>query len=86
MRNDKKQNAGKSGAVRQEALKPSDLSRAEKHGKREDESSQKRRVRDEEPLVYGALDLTEARARHMEGIKQSGRTACIHALVQFPTV
>jgi hypothetical protein len=85
MRNDKKQNAGKSGAVRQEALKPSDLSRAEKHGKREDESSQKRRVRDEAPLVYGTLDLTEARARHMEGVKQSGRTACIHALVQFPT-
>lgn len=85
MRNDKKQNAGKSGAVRQEALKPSDLSRAEKHGKRQDKSSQKRRVRDEEPLVYETLDLTAARARHMEGVKQSGRTACIHALVQFPT-
>lgn len=85
MRSDKKQNAGKSGAVRQEALKPSDLSRAEKHGKRQDESSQKRRVRDEEPLVYGTLDLAAARARHMEGVKQSGRTACIHALVQFPT-
>ena len=85
MRQDKKQNAGKSGAVRQEALKPSDLSRAEKHGKRQDESSQKRRVRDEEPLVYGTLDLAAARARHMEGVKQSGRTACIHALVQFPT-
>lgn len=85
MRNDKKQNAGKSGAVRQEALKSSGLSRAEKHGKRQDESSQKRRVRDEEPLVYGTLDLTAARARHMDGVKQSGRTACIHALVQFPT-
>ncbi|UWR41633.1 hypothetical protein K4F85_01630 [Phaeobacter inhibens] len=71
--------------MRQEALKPSDLSRAEKHGKRQDESSQKRRVRDEEPLVYGTLDLTAARARHMEGVKQSGRTTCIHALVQFPT-
>ena len=85
MRNEKKQNAGRSGAVRQEALKPSDLSRAEKHGKRQDESSQKRRVRDEEPLFYGTLDLAAARATHMEGVKQSGRTACIHALVQFPT-
>ncbi|MDV4167939.1 hypothetical protein [Rhodovulum sp. FJ3] len=85
MRNGKKLNAGKSGAVRQEALKPSDLTRAEKHGKREDESSQKRRVRDEAPLVFGTLDLTEARKRHMEGVLQSGRTACIHALVQFPT-
>lgn len=85
MKNNKKENAGRSGAVRQEALKPSDLSRAERHGKRQDESSQRRRVRDEGPLVYGTLDLSVARARHMEGVKQSGRTACIHALVQFPT-
>lgn len=85
MRYDKKENAGKSGAVRQQALKPSDLTRAERHGKRQDESSQKRRVRNEEPLVYGTLDLAAARLRHMEGVKQSGRTACIHALVQFPT-
>lgn len=80
-----KENAGKVGAIRQVALKPLDLSRAERHGKREDESSQKRRVRNEEPFVYGTMDLTTARALHMEGVKQSGRTACIHALVQFPT-
>lgn len=85
MRYVQKENAGKVGAVRQESLKPSDLARAEKHGKRKDESSQKRRVRDEEALVYGTLDLSAARARHMEGVKQSGRTACIHALIQFPT-
>lgn len=85
MRDKQKANAGRAGAVRQKALKPSDLVRAEKHGKREDESSQKRRVRDEEPLVYGTLDLLEARAQHMEGVKQSGKTAAVHALVQFPT-
>lgn len=85
MRQTEKANAGKAGAVMQTALKPSDLVRAERHGKREDESSQKRKVRDEEPLVYGTLDLVEARAQHMEGVKQSGKTAAIHALVQFPT-
>ncbi|QDY69310.1 hypothetical protein [Qingshengfaniella alkalisoli] len=78
-------NLGMVGAVRQQALKFSDLARAEKHGKREDESSQRRRVRDDGPLIYGSIDLAAARARHMDGVKQSGRTACIHALVQFPT-
>nr|WP_319949450.1 hypothetical protein [uncultured Shimia sp.] len=57
----------------------------EKHGKREDASGQRRRVRDDAPLVFGSLDLSEARRTHMEGVKQSGRSACIHALVQFPT-
>lgn len=59
--------------------------RMEKHGKREDQSSQTRRVRDDAPLVYGTLDLATARAKHMEGVTQSGKTACVHALVQFPT-
>ncbi len=85
MRYAQRENLGKAGAVRQSALKASDLARAEKHGKREDESSQIRKVRSEEPLVYGSLDLAAARAEHMEGVRQSGRTACIHALVQFPT-
>lgn len=73
------------GAVRQKAIGFPDLANMERHGKREDASGQQRRIRDAEPLVYGSLDLMEARREHMHGVKQSGRSACIHALVQFPT-
>lgn len=73
------------GAVRQKAIAFPDLANMERHGKREDVSGQQRRVRDAEPLVYGSLDLRDARKAHMEGVKQSGRSACVHALVQFPT-
>jgi len=77
--------AGRVGAVRQKAIGFPDLANMERHGKREDASGQQRRVRNVAPLVYGTLDLAEARREHMEGVKQSGRCACIHALVQFPT-
>lgn len=73
------------GAVRQKAIGWPDLSNMERHGKREDASGQRRRVRDDAPLVFGSLDLVEARKMHMQGVKQSGRSACLHALVQFPT-
>lgn len=76
---------GKVGAVRQKALRTCDLAGMEKHGKRQDASSQARRVRDETPLVWNTLDLREARSIHMEGVKQSGQTACLHILCQFPT-
>jgi hypothetical protein len=81
----KNEREGLVGAVRQKAIGFPDLANMERHGKREDASSQQRRVRALEPLVYGSLDLAEARRAHMEGVKQSGRSACIHALVQFPT-
>jgi len=83
--NKNNENIGLVGAVRQKAIGFPDLTNMERHGKREDASSQRRRVRDIEPLVYGSLDLTEERRAHMNGVKQSGRSACIHALVQFPT-
>lgn len=73
------------GAIRQKAIGWPDLAAMECHGKREDVSGQQRRVRDVKPLVYGSLDLSQTRRRHMEGVKQSGRSACIHALVQFST-
>ena len=79
------ENVGLVGAVRQKAIGWPDLANMEKHGKREDASGQQRRVRDEAPLVFGSLDLADARKAHMEGVRQSGRSACIHALVQFPT-
>jgi hypothetical protein len=76
---------GRVGAVRQMALRAADLSAMEKHGKRLDASSQSRRVRDESPLIWNTLDIKEAREMHMEGVQQSGQTACLHILCQFPT-
>jgi len=78
-------NKGRSGAVRQKALSWADLANMERHGKREDESGQRRRVREAEPLVAGSLDVRECRAAHMEGVRQSGNTAALHMLIQYPT-
>ena len=62
------------------------LSSMEKHGKRQDHTSQARKVRDLEPLVYGSLDLREAFDKHVEGCKMSKalKRPVLHSLVQFP--
>lgn len=62
------------------------LSAMEKHGKRLDQSSQRRKVRDVEPLVYGSLDLRDAFDRHVEDARmnKSLKRPVLHALVQFP--
>jgi hypothetical protein len=78
-------NQGRVGAIRQQALRMEKLGEAERHGKREDKSGPSRQVRDADPLVIGTLDLTEARAAHMRGVKTQGKTACLHCVVQFPT-
>lgn len=80
-----KQNDGRRGAIRQKALKAVDLANMEAHGKREDESGKRRRVRETEPLVVGGLDLRDLRADWMSDVKQQGNTAALHALVQYPT-
>lgn len=80
-----KQNDGRRGAIRQKALKAVDLANMEAHGKREDESGKRRRVREAEPLVVGGLDLRDLRADWMSDVKQQGNTAALHALVQYPT-
>lgn len=58
----------------------------ERHGKRLDGSSQRRRVRDDGPHVYKTLDLCDAYERHMHGVKQNtGATKPIlHFIVRFP--
>lgn len=76
---------GRTGAVRQQALKAQDLNAAERHGKRQDKTSEARKVTDMPPLVYGSLDLAEARRKHVDGAKQQGKTAAIHMIVQYPT-
>ena len=76
---------GKTGAIRQTTLDRATLNAMERHGKRLDSMGPARRVRDVPPLVYGSLDIAEARDRHMEGVQQQGKTEAIHMLVQFPT-
>lgn len=68
------------------AINAGGLLAQERHGKRLDGSSQRRKVRDTGPHVYKTLDLCDAYARHMEGVKQNaGATKPIlHFIVRFP--
>lgn len=68
------------------AINAGGLLAQERHGKRLDGSSQRRRVRDDEPHVYKTLDLCDAYERHMHGVKQNtGATKPIlHFIVRFP--
>jgi|GEM_PF-2299934 len=58
----------------------------ERHGKRLDLTSQKRRVRDTKPLLYGSLDLRNEYDRHMEGVKQNAgcKRPVLHFIIKFP--
>jgi hypothetical protein len=59
---------------------------AELHGKREDLSSQRRRVNDENPLLVGGLDLQDLYARHAGDARMDKRTKCpvLHVIYQWP--
>ena len=59
----------------------------ESHGKRLDSTSQHRRVRGRDALVYGSLNLREAYDKHVEGCRMNAglKRPVLHALVQFPT-
>ena len=72
--------------MRGAAINAGGLLAQERHGKRLDGSSQRRRVRDDEPHVYKTLDLCDAYERHMHGVKQNtGATKPIlHFIVRFP--
>lgn len=76
---------GLAGAVRLKALDAAALAKMEKHGKREDETSLRRKVNDDEALVFGGLDLVDRQREHVEGRKQQGKTKALHAIVQFPS-
>lgn len=62
------------------------LPHMEAHGKREDQSSRRRRVRDAEPLVYKTLDLGAAYQAHIDGCKMNAglKRPVLHAIIQFP--
>lgn len=77
--------AGK-GSVRCAAINVAGLIAQERHGKRLDGSSRRRKIRDAGPHVYKTLNLCDAYARHMEGVKQNaGATKpVLHFIVRFP--
>lgn len=58
----------------------------EQHGKRLDGSSQKRKVRDVEPLVFGSLDLRLAFDAHKGEAKTNAslKRPILHFIMQFP--
>ena len=59
----------------------------ERHGKRLDETSQKRQVRTVGPLVHGTLNLRAAYTLHVKGCVFNAqlKKPALHALIQFPT-
>ena len=89
--------AGVAGSARVRRLDAVGLAKAEAHGKREDYSSQKRRVRDVPPVTLNSaamgaagithdLDLRQRYAEHVAGAKLHGAdTIALHMFVQFPT-
>lgn len=74
------------GSVRCSAIDLAGLGRQEKHGKRLDDLSQKRRIREVDPLVYRTLDLCDAYASHMEGVKlaKDAKKPILHFIIHFP--
>ncbi len=65
---------------------PKSLWAAERHGQRKDWISQKRRVRDEEPIVWKTLDLMDAYKKHVKGARMNKalKSPVLHHLFQFP--
>lgn len=72
--------------VRCRSLDMSALAAQEAHGKREDRTSQKRKVRDVAPIVAHGLDLRELYDAHMDGVKQNSgaKRPVLHFIVRFP--
>lgn len=72
--------------VRCAALDMSGLAAQEAHGKREDRTSQQRKVRDVEPDVFRGLDLRKLYDAHIDGVKQNAgaKKPVLHFIVRFP--
>ncbi|AUH34422.1 hypothetical protein CUV01_14420 [Paracoccus tegillarcae] len=62
------------------------LTRAEKHGKREDWIGRQRQVRDQKPLYVGGLDLVALYIEHTDGARQNkgAKKPVLHFIVRFP--
>lgn len=63
------------------------LAKAEAHGKREDFTSQARKVREADPLVYGGIDLMALYKQHVDGanFRKNTKKPVLHAICQWPT-
>lgn len=72
--------------IRCQSLDMAGLAAAEAHGKRQDRTSQLRRVRDVSPLVAGGLDLRKLYDAHMDGVRQNkgAKKPVLHFIVRFP--
>ena len=62
------------------------LAAQEAHGKREDYTSKKRKVRDVAPIVAHGLNLRELYDAHIDGVKQNSaaKKPVLHFIVRFP--
>lgn len=81
----KSPNAGLSGAVRVQQLKLSDLTMAEKHGKRLDATSRARRISRDAPLTTTGLDLRKLHRHHLDKVYvPKAKSKAMHVIIQFP--
>lgn len=77
--------AGVAGAARIKNVDRAGLARAEKHGKRLDETGKSRAVNDEPPVTTTGLDLRTLFDRHIEGaFVPKAKSSAMHLLIQFP--
>lgn len=78
--------AGVAGSVRIDRLKLHQLRVAEDHGKRLDYTSQKRRIREADPVTSTGLDIMALYEQHISGLHvPGGNTKALHMICQFPT-
>ena len=63
------------------------LATMEKHGRRQDATSQHRKINDTPPLVYKGLNLRELFDNHVDNCRMNKglKRPVLHALIQFPT-
>ena len=82
----KKDANGMAGAVRIQQLKLADITRAEKHGKRLDQSSKSRAIyKDAPPLTTTGLNLRERFQEHVDGVFiPKAKAKAMHVIVQLP--
>lgn len=82
----KKQVSGVAGAARINNVNRAGLARAEKHGKRLDQTGQSRAIKDVRPLTTTGLDLQALYDRHVDGVfVPKATSSAMHLLIQWPT-
>lgn len=82
----KKQVSGVAGAARIKNVDRAGLARAEKHGKRLDQTGKSRAINDVPPVTTTGLDLQALYEKHVEGaFVPKAKSSAMHLLIQFPT-